>query len=138
MPSLNKIMVIGRVGRDPEMRYAPSGAAVTKFSVATNRSYTARDGNKVEETEWFSVEAWNRLAEIATQYVVKGGRVYIEGRLKSEPWIGKDGAPRSGNTIVVTDLLLLDSRGDGGGTREEANNGVGAQEPALEAEDLPF
>lgn len=137
MAGLNKIMIIGNVGRDPEMRYAPSGAAVTKFSVATSRVYTTREGEKKEETEWFTVEAWNRLGETVNQFVAKGRRIYVEGRLRSEPWTGKDGTPRSGNTIVATEVVFLDQAG---GMREDPA-GIAAMAPhdgAMEPEDLPF
>jgi len=133
MAGLNKIMVIGNVGRDAEMRYAPSGSAVTTFSVATNRTYT-RDGEKKEETEWFTVEAWNRLAELTNQFVVKGRKVYVEGRFHLDTWTGNDGQQRSRAKIVATDFQLLDQ--PGGAMREEV--GVTAQDGSVEPEDLPF
>ena len=86
MASLNKIMVIGNAGRDPEMRYTPNGHPVTTFSVATNRTYTGQDGERKEETEWFTVVAWNGLAERLSQQLTKGSRVYVEGRLRSHTY----------------------------------------------------
>jgi len=116
--TLNKVLVIGNVGNDPEMRYTPSGSPVTSFRVATNRRYTTSEGEQREETEWFSVSAWNRLAEQCNQYVTKGMKVYVEGRLRSKPWIGNDGQPRAGNEIMANEVRFLDSRasaeGDGG------------------------
>ena len=91
----NKITIIGNLGSDPEMRYTPSGSAVTSFSVATNRRYT-RNGETVDETEWFRVNAWGRLAETTNQYLEKGSLVYVEGRLSSRPWQTQDGQLRFG------------------------------------------
>ena len=89
--TLNKMIVIGNVGSDPEMRYTPNGSAVTNFSVAANRRYTTAEGEQREETEWFRVAAWNRLAETCNQYVTKGMKIYVEGRLSSSPYITRDG-----------------------------------------------
>ncbi|MBF8299040.1 MAG: single-strand binding protein [Dehalococcoidia bacterium] len=138
MPGLNKIMVIGNVGRDPEMRYAPSGNAVTTFSVATSRNYNGRDGEKKEETEWFTVEAWNRLAEITNQYVTKGRKVYVEGRFHLDTWSGTDGQQHSRAKIVATDFQLLDRPGPPG-MREEGEPVAAAHEGGgMDPEDLPF
>ena len=103
----NKMTAIGNVGRDPEMRYTPNGSAVTSFSVATGRSYTTRDGERREETEWFTVTTWSRLAETCNQYVVKGMLVYVEGRLKSNSWVAPDGQTRFRNEIVANEVRLL-------------------------------
>src|ERR671939_344533 len=84
--SLNKVMIIGNLGRDPEMRYTPSGSPVTNFSVAVTRRWNSPDGESREETEWFNVTCWNKLAEIANQYLSKGRQVYIEGRLRTRSW----------------------------------------------------
>ncbi len=112
---LNKMLVIGNVGRDPEMRYTPNGSAVTSFSIATGRSYTTRDGERHEETEWFTVKAWNRLAETCNQFVVKGMKVYVEGRLKSDSWVGNDGQTRFRNEIIAQQVTFLDRPQQGGG-----------------------
>ena len=112
---LNKMLVIGNVGRDPEMRYTPNGSAVTSFSIATGRSYTTRDGERHEETEWFTVKAWNRLAETCNQFVVKGMKVYVEGRLKSDSWVGNDGQNRFRNEIIAQQVRFLDRPQQGGG-----------------------
>ena len=92
--SMNKILVIGNVGSDPEMRYTPNGTAVTSFSLATNRVYTTASGERKEETEWFTVNAWGREAENSNQYVTKGMKIYAEGRLKTDTWTGNDGQNR--------------------------------------------
>ena len=103
----NKMTAIGNVGRDPEMRYTPNGNAVTSFSVATGRSYTTRDGERREETEWFTVTTWSRLAETCNNYVVKGMLVYVEGRLKSNSWVAPDGQTRFRNEIVANEVRFL-------------------------------
>lgn len=121
----NKMIAIGNVGRDPEMRYTPNGNAVTSFSVATGRTYTTREGERREETEWFTVTAWNRLAETCNQYVVKGMRVYVEGRLKSDSWVGNDGQTRFRNEIVANEVKFL-SRPQQGGGYGEPGGGYGA------------
>ena len=110
----NKMTAIGNVGSDPEMRYTPSGNAVTSFSLATNRSYNTRDGERREETEWFRVVAWNRLAELCNQFVTKGRQVYVEGRLKSDSWVGNDGQTRFRNEIIAREVKFLGGRQGGG------------------------
>ena len=113
----NKITIIGNLGTDPEMRYTPSGWAVTSFSVATNRRYT-RNGETVDETEWFRVNAWGRLAETTNQYLEKGSLVYVEGRLSSRPWQTQNGDLRAGNEIRAQEVKFLPRAGQaapGGG-----------------------
>ena len=134
--TLNKIMVIGNVGSDPEMRYTPNGNPVTSFSVATNRRYTTSDGEKREETEWFRVSAWNRLAETCNQYVTKGMKVYVEGRLQSKPWVGNDGQPKAGNEISANTVQFLD-RASEGGQQQDRSPGEGGP-GADDAADLPW
>ena len=121
----NKMIAIGNVGRDPEMRYTPNGNAVTSFSVATGRTYTTREGERREETEWFTVTAWSRLAETCNQYVVKGMRVYVEGRLKSNSWVAPDGQTRFRNEIVANEVKFLSrpQQGGGGGYGEPGGGG---------------
>ena len=127
---MNKILVIGNVGRDPEMRYTPNGTAVTSFSLATNRVYTTGDGERHEETEWFRISAWGRLAEQCNNYVTKGMKIYAEGRLKSDTWTGDDGQTRVSLEISADKVVFLDRAGEagaGGGTGEGAANAGGAQ-----------
>ena len=136
--TMNSISVIGNVGNEPEMRYTPSGAPVTSFRVATNRRWTSADGEKHEETEWFRVNAWNRLAETCNQFVVKGMKVYVDGRLSSSPYVSRDGEPRAGNEIYALQVLFLDratmtEEGAGAGEAEGA-----AGSPAGNLEDLPW
>ena len=109
--SLNKLLIIGNLGSDPELRYTPNGKPVTSFTVATNHKYTTSDGEKKEEVEWFTVTAWNQLAESCNLYLAKGKRVYIEGRLKSSTWTGQDGQTRFRNEINASTVLFLDPTG---------------------------
>lgn len=111
----NKMTAIGNVGTDPEMRYTPSGNAVTSFRIATGRSYTTRDGERRDETEWFTVTAWSRLAETCNQFVVKGMRIYVEGRLRSSSWVGNDGQTRFRNEIVAQEVKFLNRPQQDGG-----------------------
>ena len=113
MVGLNKVMIIGNVGTDPEMRYTPNGNPVTSFRIATNRVYTSSDGERHEETEWFTVVAWNQLAEQCNQYLNKGRRAYIEGRLRSRSWEGQDGQTRYRNEIIANRVLFLDRQPGG-------------------------
>jgi single-strand DNA-binding protein len=119
--SLNRVELIGNLTRDPELRYTPSGAAVCSFGLATNRSWTTDTGEKHEETEFHNIVAWNKLAELCSQFLTKGRKVFVEGRLATRKWTSQDGQPRTTVEIVINDMILLDSRGAGGATREEAS-----------------
>ncbi len=114
MRGLNKVMIIGRLGRDPEMRYTPSGRPVTSFSVATTRTWLNADGERREETEWFNVVAWAQLAEICKQYLVKGSQVYVEGRLQTRSWEDPDGKKHYRTELVANEMILLGDRRSGG------------------------
>ncbi|MBN1954494.1 MAG: single-stranded DNA-binding protein [Anaerolineae bacterium] len=106
---LNKVMIIGNLGRDPEMRYTPSGRPVTSFSVATTRGWTNAEGERREETEWFNVVAWGNLAEICKQHLYKGRQVYIEGRLQTRGWEDAEGKKHYRTELVAHDMILLGS-----------------------------
>ena len=108
MESLNMIMVIGNLGTDPEMRFTPSGSPVTSFRLATTRTYTPPDGERRQETEWFTVVAWNKLAETCNQFLAKGRRAYVEGRLRTHTWEGQDGQSRVRNEILANRVIFLD------------------------------
>ena len=108
--SLNKVMLIGNLTRDPELKYTPSGTAVCNFGLATNRSWQTDEGEKHEETEFFGCVAWNKLADLCGQFLVKGRKVYIEGRLSTRKWTGQDGQERQKTEIVVEDMILLDNK----------------------------
>ena len=145
---MNKIIVIGNLGRDPEMRYTPNGQSVTSFSVASNRKYTTATGERREETEWFNVSAWGKLGETCNQYLTKGSQVYVEGRLHSRSYEGRDGQTRFVNEISLTDVQFL-GRAQGTGGEEKAYGfggepgdsptGDSPDEPPMdEVDDLPF
>ncbi len=108
--SLNRAQLIGNLTRDPELRYTPSGAAVCSFSIATNRNWTTDTGEKKEDVEFHKIIAWRKLAEICSQYLVKGKKVYVEGRIATRSWTGADGASKSTTEIVIEDMILLDSK----------------------------
>ncbi|MBM2831289.1 MAG: ssb [Dehalococcoidia bacterium] len=108
MAYLNRVMIIGNVGTDPEMRFTPNGNPVTSFSVATNRTYNTPEGVKKEETEWFSVVTWNKLAENCNQFLGKGRRVYVEGRLRTRSWEGQDGQKHYRTEVIANQVLFLD------------------------------
>lgn len=108
---LNKVMIIGRLGADPEMRYTPSGSPVTTFRVATSRQWKDGNGEARDETEWFSAVAWNKLAEICNQYLTKGTRVYLEGRLQTRSWDDQQsGQTRYRTEVIASDMIILDGR----------------------------
>lgn len=107
---LNKVIIIGNLGRDPEMRYTPSGKPLTKFRVATNRSWTDAEGERQTETEWFNVVAWGKLAEICNQYLTKGQQVYVEGRLHTRTWQDADGNDRTAVEVIAKEMIMLSNR----------------------------
>ena len=136
---LNKVMVIGHLGQDPEMRYTPNGNAVTEFSVAANRRYTKRDGEGVDETEWFNVVCWDRLAETCAQYLAKGRQVYVEGRLRTRNWEGECGKKHYRAEIIAQEVRFLGGRDDAQQMSYEPGVAVGADADGdVEADDLPF
>ncbi len=135
MASVNKIIVIGNLGKDPEMRFTPSGHPITSFSVATNRSYTTAEGERKEETEWFTVVTWNKLAEQCNQFLTKGRLVYVEGRFHMRTWEGQDGQKHYQNEIVANSVRFLDRQAVAPLPEEKAGEG-GVDE--LEPEDIPF
>jgi len=135
MASLNKVMLIGNVGTDPEMRFTPSGNPVTSFRIATNRAYTTSDGERKQETEWFTVVAWKKQAESCNQFLTKGQRVYVEGGLRTRNWEGRDGQKRTAVEVIASRVLFLDRQALAPLPSEEiAVEDVEGVEP----EDLPF
>jgi single-strand DNA-binding protein len=107
---LNKVMLIGNLGRDPEMRYTPSGKPVTSFSLASSRSWVSSDGDRREETEWFNVVAWGNLAEICNQHLARGQQVYIEGRLQTRSWEDSNGQRHFRTEVVANEMIILGKR----------------------------
>ena len=131
---LNKVMIIGHLGRDPEMRYTPSGRPVTTFSVAVSRSWNSSDGERRSETEWFKIVAWGNLAEICKKYLTKGQQIYIEGRLQTRRWEDKDGQRRTSVEVVANEMTML-------GDRREKGSGDDAFDeipPDIDEDEFPF
>ncbi len=113
MSSLNKVMLIGNLGRDPEVRFTPDGSPVASFSIATGETWTDKSGNRQERTEWHNIVAWNKLADLAKRYLSKGRQVYIEGRIRTREWDDRDGNKRRTTEIIATQMVLLGSRPQG-------------------------
>jgi len=111
---LNKVMLTGRLGADPEMRYTNQGSAVTQFRVASGRTWKSADGSQHDDTEWFRVVAWDKLGEICNQYLTKGTRVYIEGRLQTRKWQDQSGQDRYTTEVIANDMIILSSKQEGG------------------------
>ncbi|MBI3362277.1 MAG: single-stranded DNA-binding protein [Chloroflexi bacterium] len=131
MRGLNRVMIIGNLGQDPEMRYTPNGKPVTSFSVAVNRTWKTPDGERHEDTEWFNVVAWDGLAETCKQYLSKGQPVYIEGRLQTRKWDDQEGKKHSRTELVASGMIILGDR--------RAPSGESAQAAIPEGEDeFPF
>ena len=129
MASLNKVILIGNVGGDPEMRYTPDGKPVTSFSVATSRRYTTSGGESKEETDWFRITVWGKLAEVCNQFVTKGKQVYVEGRLHARSWEGQDGRAHTSLEVTADQVLLLGKPAAAAALPEEGE---------IEAENLPW
>ncbi|HOP40129.1 MAG TPA: single-stranded DNA-binding protein [Geobacteraceae bacterium] len=148
MGSLNKVMLIGNLGRDPEVRYTTSGTAVASFSLATSERFKNRNGDWEDRTEWHNVTLWGRLAEIAGEYLAKGRTVYIEGRLQTRKWQDREGRDRYTTEVVAEKMQMLGGRGEGGGVRQGAGRtaddsglgeGSGFEEPVFNPDDdIPF
>jgi single-strand DNA-binding protein len=132
----NKLIAIGRVGRDPEMRFTPGGKPVTSFSVATNRFFTAPNGERKKETEWFNIVAWGRQAETCNQFVTKGQQVYVEGEMRTRTWEGQDGQKRSRVEVHANRVIFLDRRAVT--ELPEGESEVGEAQEEIEPEELPF
>jgi len=126
---LNKVMIIGHLGRDPELRYTPSGRPVASFSVATSRAWTSSEGERREETEWFNVVAWGNLAEICKAHLTKGQQVYVEGRLQTRGWEDENGTRHYRTELVASEMILL---GDRRTTQDTSDTDI------LSEDDYPF
>jgi single-strand DNA-binding protein len=136
---LNKVMLIGHLGKDPELKYTPGGAAVATFSLATNESYKDKDGNQQEKTEWHRLVVWNKQAEIAAEYLKKGQQVFVEGKLQTRTW-EKDGQKHYMTEIVVFNFQMLGRKGEGGGGAPDIPTPSDDLAPPAQSdrEDLPF
>ena len=129
MSGINKVILIGNLGKDPETRYMPSGKAATNFSIATSERFKDREtGEPQERTEWHRVATFDRLAEIAAEYLKKGSKVYVEGRLRTRKWQDKEGKDRYSTEIIADQMQMLDSRGMGGGAKPAGSSAAGASD----------
>jgi len=142
MASVNKVILIGNLGRDPELRYTKGGQAVANFSLATSDSFTNREGTREERTEWHRIVAWAKTAELCAKYLSKGRTVYIEGQLRTRDWEDKDGNKRQTTEVHAQTVQFLGSPGgrggEGGGPRGGASEGGGPEEPPVGGDDIPF
>ena len=145
MSGVNKVIIVGRLGKDPEVRHLENGAAVANFSVATSETYKDKSGNKQEQTEWHNVVLWRGLAEIAEKYLTKGNLVYIEGKLRTRNWQDKDGNTRYTTEIVGDNMTMLGSKNESSSSNQnqpenqtQDNNKPKAELKEDESDDLPF
>lgn len=147
MAGVNKVILIGNLGSDPEVRHLSSGSVVANFNIATSESYTNRNGERVTQTEWHRIELWDGLAKVAEQYLKKGNTVYIEGKLKTENWQDSDGNNRTTTRIRATNMTMLGGRSNDSGDQssdmdQPSSQGNANQEASVqqddETDDLPF
>ena len=150
MASLNKVMLIGNLGKDPEVRAIPSGVKVANFSIATTESYTDKNNQRVEKTEWHNIVMWRGLAEVAEKYLKKGNQVFIEGKLTTRSWDDQNGVKKYMTEIIADNMVMLGGKRDGGGSSEgyaprESGGGSmrsessgGSSMPPAPEDDLPF
>ncbi len=145
--SVNKVILVGRLGRDPETRYTSSGQAVSNFSLATDETYKDRNGERQKRTEWHKIVVWGKQAEIAQQYLKKGSLIYVEGRIQTRQWDDREGQKRTSYEIVATNFRMLGGRAEaaaaaGGAGETEAPAAAAADElgpgPEISDEDIPF
>jgi single-strand DNA-binding protein len=135
MASLNKVMIIGNLGKDPEMRFTPNGSPVTTFSVAVGRTYNTTEGERKTETEWFNVVTWNKLAEQCNQFLSKGRLVYAEGRLRTSTWESQDGQKHYRTELIANRITFLDRQAAGALGEERNEDGAAGD---IDADDIPF
>lgn len=153
--SLNRVQLIGNLTRDPELRYTPQGTAVCTIGLATNRSWTTDSGEKKEEVEYHRIIAWNKLGELCSQLLVKGRKIYVEGRLSNRSWTAQDGQQKNLTEIVIDDMIILDSKREGAGSddfapqaeapkaskkakKEESEEDAPAPQEDINPDDIPF
>ena len=136
---INKAILVGRLGKDPEVRYTPDGTMVTNFTMATDEVYKDKSGERTQKTEWHRIVTFGKLAEICGNYLVKGKLVYIEGRIQTRAWEDKDGVKRNTTEIVASDMKMLDSKGQGQGkTSGDAVPDMASASGGMSADDVPF
>lgn len=142
--SLNRVQLIGNLTRDPELRYTPQGTAVATFGVATNREWTTESGEKRDEADFHNVVAWNKLAELCSQLLTKGTKVYVEGRLSTRAWTGQDGVQRKTTEVVISDMIILSPKKSGGegdysqdpGPQEDSSEGMASAQEDMDAPEV--
>jgi single-strand DNA-binding protein len=139
---VNKVILVGRLGKDPEMRYTAGGVPVTHFSLATDESWKDQNGERQKRTEWHNIVVWNKLAETCNQYLSKGKMVYIEGRIQTREWDDKDGNKRRTTEIVASDMRMLERKSEGApmseGPAERPAPAAKPMEPGITDDDIPF
>ncbi len=140
MAGINKVILVGRLGKDPEVRYTPSGAAVANFTIATSEEWKDKDsGQKQERTEWHRIVAWRRLGEICGEYLRKGSQIYIEGKLQTKSWEDRDGNKRYTTEIIAQNMQMLGSANRGARTMDQGDPGFPVEEPiSVPEDDIPF
>jgi single-strand DNA-binding protein len=139
MASVNKVILVGNLGADPEVRYTPGGKAVATFRLATKEQWTGKDGEKTERTEWHRIVAWARLGEICGEYLHKGSQVYVEGRLQTRNWEDREGVKRYTTEIVAQAMQMLGAAGGKGGTAKTVEERFPDEEPvSIPEDDIPF
>ncbi len=133
---VNKVILIGNLGSDPEVRYLDGGSVVARFNIATSESYTNKNGEKIEQTEWHRIELWNALAKVAEKYLRKGNQVYVEGKIRTENWTDKEGNARTGISILANSMTMLGSSGSGsGGYDNQSSGSSSSSEPGQSAKE---
>ena len=137
---VNKVILIGRLGADPEIRFTPDGTMVANLRLATDESYKSKDGEKVQKTEWHRIVTFKKLAEICQSYLSKGKQIYIEGRLQTRTWEDKDGVKRSTTEIIASNMRMLDGKGQGQGKSQDTWSDSAATDVAEQTpdDDVPF
>ncbi len=142
MAGVNKVILVGRLGADPEIRYTPSGAAVANFTLATSENWKDKDGNKQEKTEWHKIVVFSKLAEICGQYLNKGKQIYIEGRIQTRQWEDRDGNKKYTTEIVANQMQMLGSPGQNQNQKQNQSAPAGApragENDPPELDDIPF
>ena len=135
---LNKVQIIGHLGKEPEMRYTPSGKPVTTFSMAVSRSWNSADGERHSETEWFNIVAWGNLAEICKKYLTKGQQVYVEGRLQTRRWDDKEGVKHTSVEVVANEMMMLGERRDHSNAHSSSESEGPEDGPEPNDDEFPF
>ena len=135
---LNKVMLIGRLGQDPELKFTQSGIAVAKFSLATSQTWKDQDGNNQEKTEWHNIVVWRKLAEICAEYLKKGSKIYAEGALSTSNWEDENKKKHYRTEVVLSDMIMLDTKGSSGGESNTKMPEAEVQSSEVKDDDLPF